>query len=76
MCLNYVLWNYAQVEHTRLTKKTKFKYLNIFPQIFSLLGSAYSDCSAAAFALFKFVQSTGAALAFYYSGAASLHVQV
>ncbi len=44
--------------------------------MFSLLGSAYSDCSASAFALFKLVQSAGAAAAFYYSGALSLYYQL
>ncbi|XP_059095962.1 UNC93-like protein MFSD11 [Tigriopus californicus] len=45
-------------------------------QIFSILGSVYSDNSAGAFALFKFVQSTGAALAFFYSYVAPLYYQL
>eukprot|EP00095_Tigriopus_kingsejongensis_P001318 snap_masked-scaffold249_size238305-processed-gene-0.10 protein:Tk01318 transcript:snap_masked-scaffold249_size238305-processed-gene-0.10-mRNA-1 annotation:"unc93-like protein mfsd11" len=45
-------------------------------QIFSILGSVYADNSAGAFALFKFVQSTAAALAFYYSDIAPLYYQL
>lgn len=45
-------------------------------QIFSLLGGVYPNNSVSAFALFKFVQSTGAAAAFYYSGACPLYYQL
>ena len=41
-------------------------------QIYSILGSVYQDESAPAFAIFKFVQSTSAAIAFFYSN----HVQL
>ena len=44
-------------------------------QIFSILGSAYKDNSAAAFAIFKFVQSFAAAAAFFYAQHAPLFTQ-
>ena len=44
-------------------------------QIFSVLGSFYKDNSAAAFAIFKFVQSFAAAAAFFYAQHAPLYYQ-
>lgn len=45
-------------------------------QIYSLLMNVYSDNSVAAFALFKFVQSIGSAVAFLYSTALNLYYQL
>ncbi len=45
-------------------------------QIISILGSIYSDDSVSAFAIFKFVQSTSAAIAFFYSGTFGLYPQL
>ncbi|CAG2101577.1 unnamed protein product [Medioppia subpectinata] len=45
-------------------------------QMYSILGVLYRDNSAAAFALFKFVQSIAGAIAFFYATTADLHVQV
>ncbi|XP_065066006.1 UNC93-like protein MFSD11 [Rhopilema esculentum] len=45
-------------------------------QIYSLLGSMYSEDSASAFALFKFVQSVAAAIAFGYALATPLKWQL
>lgn len=45
-------------------------------QIFSMLGSVFSNDSASAFAIFKFVQSLSAAVAFFYSNLLSLYIQV
>uniref|UniRef100_A0A6G1SDH1 UNC93-like protein MFSD11 n=1 Tax=Aceria tosichella TaxID=561515 RepID=A0A6G1SDH1_9ACAR len=45
-------------------------------QIYSLLMSVYSDKSACAFALFKFVQSAGSAAAFLYSTRLNLYYQL
>ncbi|XP_018015968.1 UNC93-like protein MFSD11 isoform X1 [Hyalella azteca] len=42
-------------------------------QVYSLLGSVYSDNSGPAFAVFKFVQSFSAACCFFYSTSISLH---
>ncbi|KAA0203254.1 hypothetical protein HAZT_HAZT006872, partial [Hyalella azteca] len=42
-------------------------------QVYSLLGSEYSDNSGPAFAVFKFVQSFSAACCFFYSTYISLH---
>ena len=44
-------------------------------QIFSVLGSFFKDNSAAAFAIFKFVQSFAAAAAFFYAQHAPLYYQ-
>jgi hypothetical protein len=44
--------------------------------MYSILGVIYSNNSASAFALFKFVQSIAAAIAFFYSSSADLHIQV
>jgi len=45
-------------------------------QIYSILGSMYSEDSASAFALFKFVQSVAAAIAFAYAKATPLQWQL
>lgn len=45
-------------------------------QIFSILGVIYADNSASAFALFKFIQSSAAALAFFYSDHCPLYYQL
>ncbi|RWS30849.1 UNC93-like protein MFSD11-like protein [Leptotrombidium deliense] len=45
-------------------------------QIYSILGSVYSQESAPAFAVFKFVQSIAAAVAFIYANLFGLHVQI
>jgi len=45
-------------------------------QMYSILGVLYANNSAPAFALFKFVQSIAAAIAFFYSTSADLHIQV
>lgn len=45
-------------------------------QIFSILGCVFADNSAAAFAIFKFVQSSAAALAFFYSDLVPLNYQL
>lgn len=45
-------------------------------QIFSLIGSFYKDNSTAAYALYRFVQSCAAALAFFYSDIVSLYPQL
>jgi hypothetical protein len=44
--------------------------------MYSILGVIYSNNSAPAFALFKFIQSVAAAVAFFYSSSADLHIQV
>ena len=43
-------------------------------QIYSIIGAIYKDDSAPAFALFKFIQSFSAAIAFFYSGYLMLQV--
>jgi hypothetical protein len=45
-------------------------------QIFSILGSVYKDNSSAAFAIYKFVQSAAAAIAFFYSQHFPLYYQL
>eukprot|EP00079_Xenopus_tropicalis_P039548 XP_017953319.1 PREDICTED: UNC93-like protein MFSD11 [Xenopus tropicalis] len=45
-------------------------------QMLSILGSLYPDNSAPAFAVFKFVQSVSAAVAFFYSNYLLLHWQL
>ena len=45
-------------------------------QVYSILGSAYQDQSSSAFAIFKFVQSTSAAIAFFYSNVIALPYQL
>ncbi|XP_076340619.1 LOW QUALITY PROTEIN: UNC93-like protein MFSD11 [Tachypleus tridentatus] len=45
-------------------------------QMYSILGSKYSDDSAPAFALFKFVQSIAAAATFFYSNVIKLQYQL
>ncbi|KAA0705444.1 UNC93-like protein MFSD11 [Triplophysa tibetana] len=45
-------------------------------QLYSILGWAYAEQSAPAFAIFKFIQSIFAALAFFYSGYMSLTWQL
>jgi hypothetical protein len=53
-----------------------FLVIKILLQIFSMLGSVFSNDSASAFAIFKFVQSLSAAIAFFYSNLLSLYFQV
>lgn len=45
-------------------------------QIMTLLGTVYADNSAPAYAVFKFVQSLAAAVAFFYSSWINLHIQL
>ena len=45
-------------------------------QIFSILGVLYAENSTSAFAIFKFVQSSAAALAFFYSDHCPLYYQL
>ena len=45
-------------------------------QVYSILGSVYKEDSAPAFAIFKFVQSTSAAIAFFYSNHMELPYQL
>ncbi|XP_074029711.1 UNC93-like protein MFSD11 isoform X2 [Leptinotarsa decemlineata] len=45
-------------------------------QIYSLLGSVYADKSAPAFAIFKFTQSVGAAVCFFYADSLVLYGQL
>lgn len=45
-------------------------------QLYSILGTVYSEDSAPAFALFKFVQSLAAAVAFFYSDQVILRYQL
>jgi len=45
-------------------------------QIYSIIGTIYKDDSAPAFALFKFVQSSSAAIAFFYAGNLMLQWQL
>ncbi|RWS10098.1 UNC93-like protein MFSD11 [Dinothrombium tinctorium] len=45
-------------------------------QIYSILGSVYAKESASAFAIFKFVQSIAAAIAFLYANSLNLHAQI
>jgi hypothetical protein len=45
-------------------------------QVYSILGTAYQDQSSSAFAIFKFVQSTSAAIAFFYSNVIELQYQL
>lgn len=46
-------------------------------QVFSIVGTLYQDSSnAAAFALFKFVQSVACACALFYATATNLYVQL
>jgi len=45
-------------------------------QIYSIIGAIYKDDSAPAFALFKFIQSFSAAIAFFYSGYLMLQWQL
>ncbi|TSK87496.1 UNC93-like protein MFSD11 [Bagarius yarrelli] len=45
-------------------------------QLLSIVGLVYRDDSAPAFAVFKFVQSIAAALAFFYSNYLQLHWQL
>lgn len=45
-------------------------------QVYSMLGGAFASQSAAAFALFKFTQSVGAAASFIYSSYCGLRIQM
>lgn len=45
-------------------------------QVYSLLGVLFANESAPAFALFKFCQSIAAAISFFYSKGAGLHIQL
>ncbi|KAI2804911.1 DUF895 domain membrane protein [Blomia tropicalis] len=45
-------------------------------QIYSILGTLYSDNSAPAFALFKFFQSMACACALFYASATNLYIQL
>ena len=45
-------------------------------QIYSILGTIYSENSAPAFALFKFFQSIACAAALFYASVANLYIQL
>lgn len=45
-------------------------------QVYSMLGGVFSSQSTAAFALFKFTQSVGAAASFLYSSYCGLRIQI
>lgn len=45
-------------------------------QIFSMLGGVFASNSAAAFAIFKFIQSVAAAICFFYASHVGLYIQL
>ena len=75
---------YYPVSSHKRKKKYTFTSINVSglgdscfnTQVYSILGSVYKEDSAPAFAIFKFVQSTSAAIAFFYSNHMELPYQL
>ena len=64
------------IEKSNSIKLINNTIMDTFAQIYSILGFMYTEDSAPAFALFKFVQSLFAAIAFFYSGHVMLQWQL